>query len=75
MAALLLIVLVERSIIGGVVLLLPWLPIPTVLILERWVLSNFSFSSKRALVVFRVGYLCVVFFSVYLTFVLALTLW
>jgi hypothetical protein len=44
-----------------VTLLLPMLPLPTVLVLERWVLSNFSFLSPWHVRAFRGAYLISVF--------------
>lgn len=75
MAHLLLIVPVLTWITVGVALLLPGLPLLTVLTLERWVLSNFSFSSRMMLGAFRCSYLIAVFFSVYLAYILAMTFW
>jgi hypothetical protein len=54
--------------------LIPLVPVPLVLILERWVLSTYWFSSSE-IVIFRIAYLLFVLVGVYLTYVLAMICW
>ena len=51
----------------------PLLPIPPVLTLEWWAASKFEFS-KVGLVLFRVAYVVAVVFSVFVTYMLGLSL-
>ncbi len=56
------------------VLLSPLLPIPILLNLERWVLSNYAFSSLGIAVV-RISFIVLLIFSVWLALALALVYW
>jgi hypothetical protein len=74
MADLLLTSLPALHLFGVVALLLPMLPLPIVLLLERSVLSKQYFSGVW-LVIFRIGFVASVFLASYLTYILALMLW
>ena len=74
MAGLMLIALRLTRLLGVLVLLLPMLPLPTVLALERWVVSKYEFS-LFGVIVFRVAYLVWLFLASYLTFAMGVMVW
>jgi hypothetical protein len=64
-------VVVGRPLFVFATRLIPTVPVPLVLILERWVLSTYVFSSV-GIVILRISYLLFVLVGVYLTYVLAM---
>ncbi len=63
---------VAKHSFAALALLLPMLPLPLVLILERRAVSKFSPVEAYA---FRMGYVFSVLSSVYVTYVLGIILW